>query len=42
VQPTNGSMVYLGGEQLATSVAAAARASQLLLAAAALAAVALL
>lgn len=42
VQPTNGSMVYLGGEQLATSVAAAARASQLLLAAAALAAGALL
>ncbi|PWZ57362.1 Thaumatin-like protein 1 [Zea mays] len=42
VQPTNGSMVYLGGEQLATSVAAAARASQLLLAAAALAAIALL
>ncbi|XP_066396351.1 thaumatin-like protein 1b [Miscanthus floridulus] len=42
VQPTNGSMVYLGGEQLATGAASvkAARASQLLLAA--LAAVALL
>jgi hypothetical protein len=37
VQPTNGSMVYLGGEQLATGAASvtAARASQLLLAAAA-------
>ncbi|XP_062216211.1 thaumatin-like protein 1b [Phragmites australis] len=35
VQPTNGTMVYLGGEQLATGDAsAAARASQLLLAAA--------
>jgi len=45
VQPTNGSMVYLGGEQLATG-AASARASQLFLlaaaAAAALAVVALL
>ena len=42
VQPTNGSMAYLGGEQLATGAASvkAARASQLLLAA--LAAVALL
>ncbi|RLN42585.1 thaumatin-like protein 1b [Panicum miliaceum] len=44
VQPTNGSMVYLGGEQLATGAAriGAARSSTLILAAVALAAVALL
>lgn len=44
VQPTNGSMVYLGGEQLATGDAhvGAARSSLLIFAAATLAAVALL
>lgn len=44
MQPTNGTMVYLGGEQLATggaSSVASSRASRILVAAVALAAIAL-